>query len=81
MFNLGNLELNDYTYLSNSRQIAILKKCLSISKEILKKSDNEEVDLLEIDIKALWENLGEILGETYKDDLLDEIFSKFCLGK
>ena len=54
---------------------------MSISKEILKKSDNEEVDLLEIDIKALWENLGEILGETYKDDLLDKIFSKFCLGK
>ena len=81
MFKLGNLEANDYTYLSNSRQIAILKKCLQISKEILKKSDNEEVDLLEIDIKVLWENLGEILGETYKDDLLDEIFSKFCLGK
>lgn len=81
MFKLGNLELNDYTYLSNSRQISILKKCLNISKEILKKSDIEEVDLLEIDIKLLWENLGEIFGETYKDDLFDEIFSKFCLGK
>lgn len=80
MFNLGNLELNDYTYLSNSRQISILKECLNISNNILKNS-NEEVDLLEIDIKLLWEKLGEILGETYKDDLLDEIFSKFCLGK
>ena len=80
MFNLGNLELNDYTYLSNSRQISILKECLIIADNILKKSE-EEVDLLEIDIRILWEKLGEILGETYKDDLLDEIFSKFCLGK
>ncbi len=80
MFNLGNLELNDYTYLSNSRQISILKESLNIANNILKKSE-EEVDLLEIDIKILWEKLGEILGETYKDDLLDEIFSKFCLGK
>ncbi len=80
MFNLGNLELNDYTYLSNSRQISILKECLIIADNILKKSE-EEVDLLEIDIRMLWEKLGEILGETYKDDLLDEIFSKFCLGK
>ena len=80
MFNLGNLELNDYTYLSNSRQISILKESMNIANDVLKKS-NEEVDLLEIDIKLLWEKLGEILGETYKDDLLDEIFSKFCLGK
>lgn len=80
MFNLGNLELNDYTYLSNSRQISILKESLNIANNILKKSE-EEVDLLEIDIKILWENLGEILGETYKDNILDEIFSKFCLGK
>ncbi len=80
MFNLGSLELNDYTYLSNSRQISILKESLNIANNILKKSE-EEVDLLEIDIKILWEKLGEILGETYKDDLIDEIFSKFCLGK
>ena len=80
MFKLGNIEANDYTYLSNSRQISILKRCLKIANDILD-NQKEEVDLLEIDIKALWENLGEILGETYKEELLDEIFSKFCLGK
>ena len=36
---------------------------------------------MEINIKLLWETLGEITGSVYKDDLLDEIFSKFCLGK
>ncbi len=80
MFNLGNLELNDYTYLSNSRQISILKDSLNLANNVLNKNETE-VDLIEIDIKLLWEKLGEILGETYKDDLLDEIFSKFCLGK
>ena len=80
MFNLGNLELNDYTYLSNSRQISILKDSLNLANNVLNKNETE-VDLIEIDIKILWEKLGEILGETYKDDLLDEIFSKFCLGK
>ena len=80
MFNLGNLELSDYTYLSNSRQISILKESLNLANNILNKNETE-VDLIEIDIKLLWEKLGEILGETYKDDLLDEIFSKFCLGK
>ena len=39
------------------------------------------IDMIEIDVKELWETLGEITGEVYKDELLDEIFSKFCLGK
>ena len=39
------------------------------------------VDLMQINIQLLWETLGEITGNVYKDDLLDEIFSKFCLGK
>ena len=41
----------------------------------------DEVRTIEINIKLLWETLGEITGQVYKDDLLDEIFSKFCLGK
>lgn len=38
-------------------------------------------DCMAIDIKAAWENLGEITGETVGEDLLDEIFSRFCIGK
>ena len=40
-----------------------------------------EIDLIEIDVKRLWECLSEITGESSSDDLLNEIFSKFCLGK
>lgn len=81
-FNLEKIANSDYTYLSNSRQIALIKECVKISKQIEKSNkNNTSVDLIEIDLKLLWEKLGEITGETYKDELLDEIFSKFCLGK
>lgn len=78
---LNNIE-QDFTYLSNSRQIALIKKCLEIIKEIEKSnSENIPVDFIEIDLRNLWNTLGEIIGETYKEELLNEIFSKFCLGK
>lgn len=82
IFDLKKIENSDFTYVSNSRQISLLKKSLNIIKDIEKAVKNDiPVDLLEIDIKNLWETLGEITGEVYKDELLDEIFSNFCLGK
>jgi tRNA modification GTPase len=39
------------------------------------------VEVYAIDLTDAWRKLGEILGETYEDDLLNELFSKFCLGK
>ncbi len=82
IFNLNDINNSDFTYISNARQISLLNKCedliVDINKEI---KDDVPVDLIEINIKLLWETLGEITGEVYKDELLDEIFSKFCLGK
>ena len=37
--------------------------------------------MIEIDIKSLWNLLGKITGDTYQDELIDKMFSKFCLGK
>lgn len=82
IFNLNDLTNSDYTYISNARQIGLLRKCLEIIKELNEEVDKDiPVDLLEINVKNLWETLGEITGNTYRDELLDEIFSKFCLGK
>ena len=82
IFNLSEIEKSDYTYISNARQIALLKKCLDIIKDIRVELEMDvPVDLMQINIQLLWETLGEITGQVYKDDLLDEIFSKFCLGK
>ena len=82
IFNLDDINNSDYTYISNVRQISLLKSCLKIIKDIRKELENDTpVDLMELNIKLLWETLGEIPGNVYKDELLDEIFSKFCLGK
>lgn len=82
IFGLDDITNSDYTYISNVRQIGLLKECLRIIDEIEKEIENDTpVDLLEINVRLLWEKLGEITGSVYKDDLLDEIFSKFCLGK
>ncbi len=82
MFNLKELETQDYTYLSNSRQISIIKNCVKIINDIEVANNNDtEIDLIQIDLQNLWNLLGELIGDTYKDGLLDEIFSKFCLGK
>ena len=82
MFNLDDISNSDYTYISNVRQISLLKSCLNIINDIKKELElDTPVDLMELNIKLLWETLGEITGNVYKDELLDEIFSKFCLGK
>ena len=82
IFGLDDITNSDYTYISNVRQIGLLKDCLKIINDIDKEVENEvPVDLMEINIKLLWEKLGEITGNVYKEELLDEIFSKFCLGK
>ena len=82
MFNLEKLENNNANYLSNSRQISIVKKAIMSLENCLSEIDNNvEIDLLSIDIKECYDLLGEIIGETYKDELLDEIFANFCLGK
>ena len=82
IFDLKSIAESNYTYISNARQIALLNKSLSIVDEIENAVNNDlEVDMIEIDVKRLWETLGEITGKVGSDDLLNEIFSKFCLGK
>ena len=82
LFNLGELESSNLNYLSNSRQISLVKKSIDVLDNTLNSIENNiEIDLLAIDIKECYDLLGEIIGSTYKDELLDEIFSNFCLGK
>ena len=81
-FNLDRIKTKDFTYISNARQIGLLNQCLSIINDSLTQIENNiPVDIIEIDIKRIYDTLGEIIGQTYKDELLDELFSNFCLGK
>lgn len=82
LFSLNEIETGDFTYISNARQISLIKEALKLCLEIKYQNEqNTPVDLIQIDLQNLWEKLGEITGDAYKDELLDEIFSKFCLGK
>lgn len=82
MFNLEQIDKDDLNYLSSARSISILKSCVENLKSIKQGLDNNQsIDMIEIDIKEIWNKLGEIIGESYSDELLDQLFSKFCLGK
>ena len=82
IFDLKSIAESNYMYISNARQIGLLNNSIEIIKEIkISLKNNYEVDLIEIDLKRLWNTLSNITGEVNDDDLLNEIFSKFCLGK
>ena len=82
MFNLDKIENDDYIFLTNARSLAILRECKETIQNIYKSiNDNIPTDMVEIDIKNIWNLLGEIIGETYQDELINQLFSQFCLGK
>lgn len=82
LFNISQIETSDPTYLSNTRSISILESCLESIIEVEKGlQNNQPIDMIELDIKSIWEKLGTINGTTYEEELLDEMFSRFCLGK
>lgn len=82
LFNLEKLETTDYNYVSNINQLNMIeeaKNSLNSLKENIE--NNFPIDIIEIDIKNIWELLGKVIGETYTEELLDNLFSKFCVGK
>ena len=82
LIKVENLKNKDITYISNARQIEKLNLAKIELEEALKEIDeNAFIDFVDIHLRAAWMYLGEIIGETSTESLLDELFSKFCLGK
>ena len=82
IFNLDKIKTQDMTYLSNARSISLLKKANNLLVFSLTNIENNyPIDIVEIDLKESWNTLGEIIGKTYTDELLNEMFQRFCLGK
>ena len=82
IFNLEKLETSDLNYLTGTKNIAILKEALKSIDDVEEAiKNNMPIDMLEIDIKNIWTSLGTIIGETYSEELIDEMFSRFWLGK
>lgn len=82
MFFHGKIEMNDEVYITNVRHKTALKNAYN-SLELVKKSIENQMpeDFYSIDLMNAYEELGTIIGESVEDDLVNEIFSKFCMGK
>ena len=82
LFDLEKIKTSDMTYLTNAESISKLKICLKDIKNVYKSvKDGVPLDIISIDIRDIWELLGSITGESYSDELIDQMFSRFCLGK
>ncbi|KMY52140.1 tRNA uridine-5-carboxymethylaminomethyl(34) synthesis GTPase MnmE [Peribacillus loiseleuriae] len=82
LFFAGTLETGDLTYVSNSRHIALLGQALkSVEDAIEAIESGTPVDLVQIDFTKAWELLGEIIGDSVHEGLINQLFSQFCLGK
>lgn len=82
MFSLEEIETNDFCYVSNIEQLSKIEKSkeniISIKEGL---QNNTPIDLIEVDLKNIWQTLGEVIGETYTEELLDNLFKNFCVGK
>ena len=78
----GEITQHDSLMVNNVRHIELLNKGSDSLKDALRMTQMKEaLDFLEIDVKNAYEFLGEIIGETVSDDIIDEVFARFCLGK
>ena len=81
-FSLEDMSYKDLTYLFNTRQISLAKQALQNINHVIEENKKDiPVDMLAIEIRQSWEYLGQIIGEAYEDELVDNIFKRFCLGK
>ncbi len=82
LFELNQICQKDFTYFSNIRQLSKAKeayqKLIDVEEGIKR---NLPIDMIEIDLKACFDLLGEIIGKTYSEEILDHLFEKFCVGK
>lgn len=82
LFRFGDIENSDYLFLSNIRQISLLKEVGREIEELEKNlKDGYSVDMLEINLKRIWDILGDITGNNREEELTTQLFSQFCLGK
>lgn len=78
----GKLDSSDLTYVSNIRHISLLKQAKRSLHDALEANEQYvPIDMIQIDIRAAWEQLGEIIGDSVGESLIDQIFTQFCLGK
>jgi len=82
LFFAGSIEAGDLTYVSNARHIALLNQAKGSIEEALAGIDDQlPIDMVQIDLTRTWDILGEIIGDAVHENLINQLFSQFCLGK
>lgn len=82
LFFTGTIAGEDMTYVSNARHIALLQEAYETIGDAVEAAElGVPVDMIQIDLTKTWELLGEIIGDTVQESLINELFSQFCLGK
>ena len=82
LFNLDQINLDNEVLITNLRQKNLITKAIEHIQETKNTmSNNMPLDIVAISIKEILEDLGSITGDEVSEDIIDEIFSKFCLGK
>ncbi|GAE26204.1 GTPase and tRNA-U34 5-formylation enzyme TrmE [Halalkalibacter wakoensis JCM 9140] len=82
LFFEGEIEGDDVTYVSNTRHIALLEQAKATIEDAVASIEiGVPIDLVQIDVTRTWELLGEIIGDSVQESLIDQLFSQFCLGK
>jgi tRNA modification GTPase len=82
LFFAGSIEAGDMTYVSNTRHIALLNQAQNAIDEAMQGVEmGTPIDIVQIDLTRTWELLGEIIGDSVHESLIDQLFSQFCLGK
>lgn len=82
IFFTEDLLSDDVTFVSNVRHIHLLKQAKSALEDAMEALElGVPLDMVQIDVRRTWEYLGEIIGDTASESLIDQLFSQFCLGK
>ncbi len=80
MFSAGEIENSDLL-ITNERHLSCLNQAKNKIEQAIASCNNSTLDIVSSAIKQVWETLGEITGSTAQEDIIDRIYSKFCLGK
>ena len=82
LFFQGIENSNDQVMVTNQRQVGLLEKAKKQLQDVIQAlKDEVPLDIAQIDFNSAWDTLGQITGESSPDELVNELFSQFCLGK
>ena len=82
MYDLGNINVNEMNIITNERHFRMLRNAeMNLDEAIMMIQNGEPMEVAELSVHYAYDSLGKIIGEEVGDEVLNTVFSKFCLGK